>query len=73
MPIIYIQILDEPINVWRPVPAMEISESVYLLQGFDIYDPEIETWEFAPGTKVTVKERLMEGQMVLVAVRSAEK
>lgn len=69
---IYIQLLDEGTKAYRPVPAREIENNVYKIQGFEIYDPEDETWEFLPGTTVLVEEQCLDGGIVLVAIKSKE-
>lgn len=69
---IYIQLLDEGTKVYRPVPALEIEQNVYKLEGFEMYDPENETWEFLPGTCVLVEEQRLEGGVFLVAIKSKE-
>ena len=71
--IIYIQLLNEGTKVYRPIPALEIEHDVFKVQGHEIYDPENEEWEFVPGTIVTVTQRELEGEMVLVAISEKEK
>jgi hypothetical protein len=66
--IIYIQLLEEGTKVYRPVPAIEVSNNIYEVQGFEIYDPEDEVWEFPPGTYVLVEEQNLDGENVLVAI-----
>ncbi len=66
---IYIQLLEEGTKVYRPVPAIEIESNIYEVQGFEIYDPEDEVWEFTPGTYVLVEEQNLEGENVLVAIQ----
>jgi hypothetical protein len=65
---IYIQLLEEGTKVYRPVPAIEIDINIYEIQGFEIYDPEDEVWEYPPGTYVFVEELNLEGENVLVAI-----
>ncbi|WP_205529559.1 hypothetical protein [Taibaiella koreensis] len=66
---IYIQLLEEGTKVYRPVQAIEIENNIYEVQGFEIYDPEDETWEFLPGTYVLVEEQNLDGVNVLVAIK----
>lgn len=66
---IYIQLLEEGTKVYRPVPAIEIESNIYEVQGFEIYDPEDEAWEFTPGTYVLVEEQNLDGENVLVAIQ----
>lgn len=67
--IIYIQLLDEGTKVYRPVPACEIGNNIYEVNGFEIYDPEDEVWEFSPGTYVLVEEQKLDEKIVLVAIK----
>jgi hypothetical protein len=69
--IIYINLLGEGVPVYRPVPAVLIRPNVYLVGGHDIYDSEDEEWEFSPGAAVIVEEKLLSGELTLVAVASA--
>ena len=68
--IIYMRLLDEGTDVFRPVPALELGNSIYKIEGYDIYNPEDEVWEFPPGSYVVVEEQLREGTSVLIAVKS---
>lgn len=65
---IYIRLLNEGTTVYRPVPASQITSNIYILNGADIYDPEVEEWEFVPGSRVIVEKRQLEKGEVLVAV-----
>jgi len=64
---------DEGVDVWRPVEAEQLAESVYRLA--EAPTPEGEVWEFAPGSTVRCERReLSEGSAlvaVLVAVETA--
>lgn len=66
---IYIQLLNEGTKVYRPVNSEQIGENVFIVGGFDLYDPEDELWEFSPGTVVLVSEKNLEGDFVLVAIK----
>jgi len=66
---IYVQLLEDGTKVYRPVPANKIENGIYEVAGFEIYDPEDETWEFPPGTHVVVEEQNLEGETVLVAIK----
>ena len=69
---IYIQLLNEGTEVYRPVPAIEIKNNIYKLEGSEIYDPKDEEWEFEPGTLVKTERKCFEGEMVLIAVEEEE-
>jgi hypothetical protein len=67
---VYVALLDEGVDVWRPVSAERIGEDVYRLIG-EAPDPEIEKWEFPPGELVHCRQqRLSEGEF-LVAYEAA--
>lgn len=68
---IYVRLLGEGIQVYRPVQALQIASNIYVVGGADIYDPEDEEWEFLPGARVVVEERILEGQSALIAIASA--
>ena len=62
---VYVRILDEGTDVWRPVQAKLIRGRMYVLST-DLC-PEGERWEFAPGSQVRVKRQKLSGHEVLVA------
>ena len=65
--IIYVELLDEAVAVWRPVEAEELSPGRYRLKG---PIPDEERWQFQPGDIVDCESRTFEGGAVkLVAVR----
>jgi hypothetical protein len=68
MSIIYVRLLGEGVEVYRPVAASMVSTATYILGGADVYDPENEEWEFPPGSLVNVQEKTLNGDVVLVAV-----
>jgi len=68
-PIIYVQLLNEGTKVYKPVPAHKIENNIYQLEGFEIYDPQDEQWEFLPGAFVIVEDKELSGDKVLVAVK----
>lgn len=54
---IYVQLLDEGTEVFRPVDAEKVKENVYKISEFQEYNPVTEVWEFLPGQTVEVEER----------------
>ena len=65
---IYVFLLDEAVDVWRPVQASKIARDRYRIS-LDIVVPEGEVWEFGPGDIVRCEDRLFEGgKRGLVAV-----
>lgn len=71
--IVYVKLLNEGTEVYRPVSATLIEDNVYKLGGEEIYDKEDETWEFSPETLVIVEEKELEGKKNLVAVSEYKK
>jgi hypothetical protein len=62
---IYVYLLDEGVNVWRPVAAQPLGADLYRLEGSV---PADESWQFQPGTVVRCQERLLSEGPRLVAV-----
>lgn len=48
---IFVRLLDEGVDVWRPVEAERIYDDVYVIAE-QPYAREIERWEFEPGEEV---------------------
>jgi len=66
---IYVYLMDEGVDVWRPVKAQQIEGDVYKIIGIEGYDPEDEKWQFIPGDIVKCEEKtLADGKQALVAV-----
>ena len=70
MATVYVRLLDEGVDVWRPVQAKFVEGDVYELSG---PVPEEERWEYAPGSRVRCRMREFEGGTLgLVVVGAAE-
>jgi hypothetical protein len=66
--VVYVRLLDEGTDVWRPVAASVLSDGVFQLAAPD-YDPETENWEFPPTAKVTCAAReFADGKERLVVI-----
>lgn len=65
---IYVRLLGEGTEVFRPVPAERLADSVYVIDPSVRYDVANEEWEFPPGSKVRVEERKLSGGRQRVAV-----
>ena len=65
--IIYVRLLNEGTEVFRPVSATQVALNVFKLDKEHFYDSEDEEWEFSPGSQVCVEERMLEGNHVLIA------
>jgi NAD(P)H-flavin reductase len=67
---VFVSLLDEGVDVWRPVSAQHIRDDVYRIVG-QPPDPGDEKWEFLPGQHVRCRlQQLSEGQF-LVAYEAA--
>lgn len=58
MAIIYMPLLNEGVNVWRPVEATGLSADTYRVEG---EVPDGEEWAFDPGTIVRCKSKTFDG------------
>jgi hypothetical protein len=69
---IYIKLLDEGTDAWRPTLGEMIVENIFQVLPTNDYDPELEEWEFIPGTivKCKLQKKTDRGKLeeVLVAV-----
>ncbi len=65
--IIYVRLLNEGTEVFRPVSATQIELNIFKLDNKDSYDSENEEWEFPPGSQVFVEERMLERNHILIA------
>ena len=68
---VYVKLLDEGVDVWRPVPAEDLGQRRYRILPTDNYDPDDETWEFLPGTAAVCEPRQLSDGIYLVAIRTA--
>ena len=62
---VYVCLLDEGTDVWRPVAAEHIRDDVYRLVGEPPDDTE--TWQFQTGQSVRCKQRQLSSGTRLVA------
>jgi len=53
--VIYIRLLDEGIDVWRPTEGLDLGGGLFRILPTPDYDPEDEKWEFLPGSVVECK------------------
>jgi hypothetical protein len=66
---VHVALLDEAVDVWRPVAATRLAEATYRLADDA---PDGERWEFPPGSVVMAEARNLSGGPMLVAVKLAE-
>jgi hypothetical protein len=65
---IYVYLLDEGVDCWRPVDAAREGENQYRIVSAN-RDPSDEQWEFVSGDLVVCERRTLSGSEALVAVR----
>jgi hypothetical protein len=66
---IFVKLLDEGTDCWRPVNANPIGDGVFEVLGIE---PFGETWEFAPGTHVRCQQKqFANGSIGLTAIKLA--
>lgn len=71
---VYVKLLHEGVDVWRPVKALETDRAnVCCLLAPTNGVPASETWEFLPGTEVFVEQRVLDGEKQFVATKKADK
>ena len=67
---IYMPLLNEGVDVWRPVEAAPLSSDTYRVEGSM---PDEEEWAFAPGSIVRCESRTFSGgEKGLTAVELAD-
>src|SRR5258707_6631795 len=66
METIYVALLEEGVDVWRPVAAHREGDSIYRITSMP--SPDDETWQFPPGSLVSCEWRELSGGSSLVAV-----
>lgn len=67
--VVYVELLNEAVEVWRPVEATPEGSGVYRLSADQ---PEGEEWAFPPGSRVVCEDRLLSGGRAQVACRLAD-
>lgn len=66
---VFVGLKNEGTEVFRPVKALLISNNVYqIIQPM----PKDEEWDFQTGEKVICKEKLLDGELHMVAMERAE-
>lgn len=66
---VYVKLLDEGTDVWRPVVAEKVAEGLFRLVGKR--DDSDEVWEFDTGSIVRVERRTLSSGSEIVAVELA--
>lgn len=68
---IFVPLLDEGVNVWRPTQAERLPDGTYRVLATPDYDPDDETWEYPPGSRVVCEMKRLSDGTVLTAVSFA--
>ena len=69
---VYVPLLDEGTDVWRPAPARKVGDATYELLRPSDYNPDDEHWQFPPGSLVQCALRRNADGEFLAAVRLQE-
>lgn len=70
--VIYVRLIGEDVEVWRPVRAEVLADSSYRIAD-QPYDRDTETWEFEPGDRVACRQIESSDGLILVASMLAER
>ena len=65
--VLYIPLLNEGTDVLRPTTGVLLGADIVQVLATPDYDPAIEEWAFAPGSKVRCLPEVRGGREVLVA------
>jgi hypothetical protein len=68
---VYVRLLDEGTDVFRPTEAEQRPDGTYKLLPTRDYDPDDEHWEFLPGQVVRCEHMHLHGGKRLVATALA--
>lgn len=68
---IFVKLLDEAVDVWRPVVAEQLVGGIYRISD-QTYDMNTETWEFEPGAFVVADEIETADGRIVAAIGRAE-
>ena len=67
---IYVKIVDESVDTWRPVRARKLADTVFTLLDQEI--PEEEIWEFLPNQTVSGQFKSEGGERIFFAEKKVE-
>lgn len=68
---IYVLLLDEGVDVWRPVQAEHLHGNIYRIMD-QPYDRAAELWQFEPGDVVLCENIRSEDGPMIAAIRKAD-
>jgi hypothetical protein len=64
---IYVPLLNEGTDVLRPTTGRFVGPDVVRVEATSDYDPDVEAWEFPPGSEVRCLAEFRGGRQILVA------
>ena len=64
---LYVPLLNEGTDVVRPTTGVVVDRDTFRVEPTADYDPEMEEWEFPPGSRVRCARELRGGNEILVA------
>jgi hypothetical protein len=64
---VYIPLLNEGTTVSRPTMAEVLGDNIYRVLATPDYDPELETWEYPPGSIVRCRKGAWKEHEILIA------
>jgi hypothetical protein len=68
---IYVALVDEGVDVWRPVQAEHLGDNLFRILD-QSYDRAIESWQFEPGDVVLCEMIESSDGRILAAIRKAD-
>ena len=68
---IYVALLGEGVDVWRPVQAEHLHNNVYRILN-QPYDRATESWQFEPGDQVLCEQVESSEGIILAATQKAD-
>jgi hypothetical protein len=67
----HVRLLDEGTEVSRPTRALDLGNGLFQIEATTDYDPELENWEFVPGSIVRSDLRSDESGPYRIAVANS--
>ena len=64
---LYVPLLNEGTDVLRPATGLFVGPDVIRIEAPGDYDPDIEEWQFPPGSEVRSIAEFRDGRQMLVA------
>ncbi len=68
---VYVALLGEGVDVWRPVRAEHLGGNIYRISA-QPYDSEVESWQFQPGDTVVCELIDSNEGRILAAIRKVD-